>query len=141
MDDRKRLSIFESLIKYYDTSALGSALKMPIVTTKRDAILSVAKRWQNQYANSYKEMPDKKETYEKLKALNLKSCSEKDVAEIIGNDSWCKLTCDQCKRCVESVVEVGAPREYESSTAELCIDCLDIAREKLKAATGGGFGL
>ena len=50
------------------------------------------------------------------------------VDAIIGNDSWTRVPdCDECKREVAAVVEIGEEPDYESATARVCVDCLRAA--------------
>jgi hypothetical protein len=126
-----RKEIIESLTDYYDldNGELEKALQMPLVYTERQCIRNVANRWKERF-------PNKEETYNKLLGLDLETAMPEAIAEIIGNDSWTKITCNQCKRDVKAVVTVGSYpiRYYEKSTASICIDCIDISRKKLLEA-------
>jgi hypothetical protein len=60
-----------------------------------------------------------------LLKLDQETATYKDVAELIGNDSWsCKLACSQCGNKTWGIVEIGEAPDYESETAYLCADCL-----------------
>lgn len=50
-----------------------------------------------------------------------------DVNTIIGNDSWTSLKCDECEAETDTVVIVGQPPDYESSTASICVGCINAA--------------
>lgn len=121
-----RKEIIESLADYYDldNGELEKALRMPLVYTERECIRNVADRWKKRF-------PNKEETYNKLLELDLETAMPEAIAKIIGNDYWTKITCDQCKRDVKAVVTVGSYPNYETSPASVCIDCIDISREKL----------
>lgn len=45
----------------------------------------------------------------------------------IGNESWTRVTCDECGAEQECVIEIGQEPDYESSTAHVCLDCLQSA--------------
>jgi hypothetical protein len=124
-----RKEIIESLTDYYDldNGELEKALQMPLVYTERKCIRNVADRWKKRF-------PNKEEIYNKLLELDLETAMPEAIAEIIGNDSWAKITCDQCKRDVKAVVTVGSYPDYDSYTASVCIDCINISKEKLLEA-------
>ncbi len=50
--------------------------------------------------------------------------TEARAAEIIGNDSWTCILCDECGQSVEVAVTVGQEPDYDSSTATICLACL-----------------
>lgn len=106
-----------------------------IFTTQRNLIRVIAARWRNQYApfthdaplfserNGYRTGLTKKAISEKLDALDPETASVEDVANIIGNDSWTRLTCDQCGKDTDAVLNVGQEPDIESHTASLCKEC------------------
>jgi hypothetical protein len=47
-----------------------------------------------------------------------------DVNRIIGNKTWTQQWCNEPQCGGVAVVEVGQEPDYESSTANLCRDCL-----------------
>lgn len=51
------------------------------------------------------------------------------IAEIIGNDSWTRVVCDQCKEDVEEAIQF----ETDGNSMRLCLFCLEAAL-KLKPA-------
>ena len=60
----------------------------------------------------------------------LKSASpltEKKAIEIIGNNSWTRNECHECKKDSDVVVQLGQEPDYESSTANVCLECLNKA--------------
>lgn len=106
----------------------------PRLITERELIRGVARRWAEQYGPRWdRHDAHKREIYDRLLKLDPETCSAADVAAIIGNSSWTHIGCNGCGNDVTSAVEVGAPRDYDSSTATLCADCV---REAL-AAFGG----
>ena len=93
------------------------------VVNKRSLIRSVAERWRMTYSRNGVLEISKEDIYAKLKALNLETCSEEDVSNAIGNDSWTHLKCDECQTRVDWVLVVGEQPNYESATACLCREC------------------
>jgi len=109
--------------------------------TERDKIRGVAEAWKRQYfhCNNRKwggtlKRPSTEEVYSNLLALDTKTATPEDVAKIIGNGSWARLTCNDCRKDVKAVVECGEEPDYESSTANLCVDCLKVALGLLEGA-------
>lgn len=106
------------------------------LTTHRDAIRNVANRWIEQYApftndlplfsfrNGLKSEKTKKQISEELDALNKETATPQDVASIIGNESWTRLVCNECNKEVDAILTVGEEPDYESHTADLCMDCV-----------------
>lgn len=70
-------------------------------------------------------------TGEKLAQLDGETATVEEVNKIIGNNSWTRLTCNECGAHVTAVIEVGEPSDYESRTAHLCRPCLERALEFL----------
>lgn len=102
---------------------------MPLtLITKRDRIKSVAIKWESQYRGMLGNKRFRKDdTYasvlNRLEQLNLDTCTEEEVIDIIGNNSWTRLLCDNCYAEVDRIVQVGDRPAYESSTANLCQKC------------------
>ena len=100
---------------------------MEVVTT-RTRIRGVAAAWAVQYPLGQKmSRSDSGETLAKLKGLDVETATADDVANIIGNDSWCRIQCDECEACVSAAVIIGAPLDYESRTATVCANCIHVA--------------
>jgi len=60
-----------------------------------------------------------------LLKLDQETATYKDVAELIGNESWsCKTICGECGKKTWDIVEIGETPDYESATAYVCADCL-----------------
>lgn len=93
------------------------------VITLRDRIRRVPERWKNQYEPFEQHSPDKLEIYNKLLLLDLDTCFTSDIKNIIGNNSWTRLDCDECQREVDWLVRLGEAPDYESRTACICKDC------------------
>lgn len=101
------------------------------VITQRDNILNVCVRWRSQY--SYKGVDqDKLDTLKRLESLDLTTCTAGDVNQIIGNDSWTNLHCNECDAKTDWVIMVGEEPDYESRTATLCRACIQRVADHLK---------
>lgn len=104
------------------------------IITKRMLINRVAEHWKQQYHTDkwggYQ--GDSEHIYNLLKALP-QDATEEDVEKIIDNKSWTRNVCDECKEDCQIVIEVGEPRDYESSTACLCPGCLAKAVNMINA--------
>lgn len=108
--------------------------------TQRQLIQMVAARWRQQYEPFKNETPSfsvrkglaeqrtKRQIAEELDALNGDTATPAEVVAIIGNNSWTRLECDECKNDeVDAVLRVGAKPDYESSPARLCKQCVEKA--------------
>ena len=104
--------------------------------TERDRILTVAERWDAQYSINIEGVPPRpdnplasgdtaRQISERLHKLNLKKVKASTVNKVIGNDSWTRLTCDECGRDVDAVLTVGQEPDYESRTASICRKCAE----------------
>lgn len=96
------------------------------VITERSLILTVAKRWEETYSSGVYGS-DKLDKLKLLNKMDVETATADDVAGIIGNRSWTRLTCDECKQDVSAVIEVGEEPDYESATAQLCFECISKA--------------
>ena len=83
------------------------------------------RRWAEQYSNT------KNKGHQKIRIELMSLAAEKITPEainaVIGNQSWTRVTCDECGAEPECVVEIGQEPDYESSTAHVCLDCLQSA--------------
>ena len=99
------------------------------VVTKAGKIASTADRWMAQYFsdNSWRQAiggkTPRQEQYELLKEAH----TEDRIAEIIGNSKWTEIVCHECEKDVELVVLLGEEWDYESNTAQICLECLERA--------------
>lgn len=99
---------------------------MEIITKKR-LLKELPKTWRLYYdinivwanGNSSFEIPKLLE-----KEVDL---TEDRAAEIIGNRSWTRNECDECGQDCDIVVRLGQEPDYESSTAQICLACLQVA--------------
>lgn len=95
--------------------------------TEREKIRGVAAEWRRQYGpgEPYSRDKDKQEIQRKLDALDPEKATGDDVERIIGNRTWTAVgECDECKRLTTALVELGDEPDYESSTAQICQECL-----------------
>lgn len=93
--------------------------------TQRSLIKNIVKSWASAYPE--KEWPYKQDTLYNLKKLDLNKATGKDIANIIGNDSWTIMRCNECNKDVKHVVQLGQEPDYESATAQICFSCLNKA--------------
>ena len=109
------------------------------ITTQRDLIRAVAGRWRDTYAPFTNDKPmfslhvarpvlrAKKVISEELDALDPETATADEVNIIIGNESWTRLSCDECGSNVDVILTVGQEPDYESRTASLCKSCVQKA--------------
>jgi hypothetical protein len=82
---------------------------------KRDIILGVLDRWNDQYRGyepgyvlgSRDERKSVGEIRKDLRALNLKTCSEADVDAAIGTTGWVENECDLCGKNFGITAQLG----------------------------------
>ncbi len=60
-----------------------------------------------------------------------------DVDRVIGNPTWTQIVCDNCGVSVEEACDIGEKRNYESSTARVCVQCLKNALTLMDDISGG----
>lgn len=108
------------------------------ITTQRDLIRAVAKRWKDQYCRcgEWDKSPavsfvtgkqffkDKEKIGKQLSTIDLETATAEQVNEIIGNDAWTNLTCNECGQSVTALITVGQKPGWESATASLCRNCI-----------------
>lgn len=115
----------------------------PRLITSRDLIRGVAATWRAQYYHDAAQLwsfvagGSAQTIYDQLCVLDVETATHADVAAIIGNGSWTRVWCNGCETNVEVAVEVGAPPDYESSTATLCPSCLAAAVSLVLHHAGG----
>ena len=86
--------------------------------TRHTLAAGAAERWIAQYHG------DREGIAAAIRALG-ESPDPDAVDAIIGNDSWTRVPeCNECKKNVAAVVQVGDEPDYESSTAWICEGCL-----------------
>jgi len=103
---------------------------MPIYYESRKTLATqAAARWRNTYfVRNGEEWGNTKNgnthpVYIKLLKLG-KNPNPDDVDEVIGNESWTRLTCDNCNKEINEGVWIGEHLDYESRTTMACVKCL-----------------
>ena len=111
---------------------------MELITTKA-MVDGVAEAWKRQYhCTATGEWSDvyggftSEQIYNALVALP-KTAGEEEVAQIIGNDSWTGIFCDECGYKVDAAVMMGDPPGHDSRTVYLCVNCLRQALELIES--------
>lgn len=104
------------------------------IITKRDRIKRVPERWKAQYCTSsgYHAMPrwggfgDRSPecVYNQLCALNLDTCTEDDIAAIIGSNGWAKQACSVCQRADPGDILLFSDR-LGAFSVTLCEGCAE----------------
>lgn len=109
----------------------------PYVVSRASRAAEAAEQWKNQYHadgsgwNTIKIGRPSQDIWADLKALG-SSPDPDDVDRVIGNTCWTEARCDQCGKTHDRVVVVGQSEDYDSSTAQLCRECLVEALELLR---------
>lgn len=110
---------------------------MRLLPDTDDEVLGVADRWKAQHCHGGKwtelRSGDSEAVYQRLIALQ-RGATAKDVAEIVGNDSWVGERCDECLER-DAIVLVGQEPDYESATVYLCAECVN---RLVRLVVGGG---
>ena len=93
--------------------------------TKNSRANEVLAGWKRQYGEGtyWQEDEEKQDILDKLENLGVNPFPD-DVDSVIGNDSWTRTKCDECNASNVDVIQIGQDPDYESSTAEICKDCL-----------------
>ena len=86
---------------------------------RSEVIKEIPDRWRCQYREN---QGDKYQIWLRLKAEE--NLTEEKAEELIGNNSWSRLDCDECGERADAVVQLGQEPDYESRTACICLDCL-----------------
>lgn len=103
------------------------------IITERDRI----KSWFETFKNDHR-----KHMNEVRKILNPETCTGREIAEVMikhgiwnrgclndMNNAWFLGYCDECEKASNVLIQVGQEPDYDSSTAEICFDCLKKAAE------------
>jgi len=102
-----------------------------IVFLKKDLIKNICKKWKAQYPT------DKKDITDQLERLNPKT--EDGITAIIGNDSWTKNVCDECKKDMDALLYVCEDYDDDYSHYVLvCVNCLRKGEKMIKTAIKNG---
>lgn len=108
-----------------------------MITTQRDLIRNVAKRWRTQYEPMSKwdtrqtTFGHPAEIAAQLDKLDGDTAAPADVEAIIGNASWTRLTCKQCGKNCLSVFSFITLESCETHSFEVCAQCLSAAALQL----------
>jgi len=96
------------------------------IITRQTKANEAAKRWVAQYG--VKEPAQLKGIGKKLLELG-DNPNPDEVDKIIGNNSWtAPPDCNEChKTNLSAIIEVGDEPDYDSSTAWLCVNCVEKA--------------
>lgn len=75
--------------------------------------------------------PDTEKIHAAVSALDLETATVEDVyAAMQFRGGWVGVpTCNECRREVDAVVQLGEEPDIESSTAHVCFECLRKALE------------
>ena len=94
------------------------------LVTERSRIKGVADAWDAQHGPDFRPTVtgSSKTISEKLHALNLSKVSANTVNKIIGNDTWTRLVCDECRKPVTKVAVLYHPGDG-SAVVEICESC------------------
>ena len=109
---------------YKAGTSRDKAEKMRIVT-KQEKIKNVAKEWKEQYyvGGKWRCGEGMRLVYEAL--IREQPKTEREVARIIGNNSWTENICEACERDVEILVELSNfLDEWDTNVFFICEDCL-----------------
>ena len=86
--------------------------------TKQDIVDSVYDKWIKQYK-------DTTEThFIEITKLLKDAKTEKEVDDVIGNDSWTVLVCTSCEKDQDEVVEIKKAEQWVLPRIVLCKSCL-----------------
>ena len=95
----------------------------PFIVSEFGLAQDAPRRWAAQYSG-WDRSSEHHRIGKKLAALPKAERTPARIAEIIGNDSWAVVECDQCGERVPAAVTVGQQPDYETSTATICEPCL-----------------
>lgn len=97
---------------------------------ERNQVRDAIQRWVANYGMDKTYGADKRgrKVGAELAALDAETATAEQVSAIIGNKSWVHpRSCDECGQETWQLVQIGEKPDYESSTAEVCADCLRAA--------------
>ena len=105
---------------------------------KRTVIKLVPRRWREQYHDRRWETITTKHgrdisadaIYQQLQALDLDTCSEQDVIDIVENSSWTTIRCEACERSVEHAVLIDG--NAGTTGVLICPSCIGKATKFLQ---------
>ncbi len=92
--------------------------------TERSQIRDLVAAWGKAYGRN----PNVNKFAKSLSMLDPETATAADVAAIIGSDAWSRPEkCHECGLPANILILVGEELDYESSTARLCLPCLEKA--------------
>lgn len=118
------------------------------VLDQKMVLASVAARWKEQYGSTGEwrdtTSGNSKVVYNNLIALDYSTATRKDIADIIGNDSWTHAECRACAEPSFPVVLFERFSEWSSEPAaetKICAHCIAagadaISRSRAPSSTG-----
>ena len=86
-------------------------------TSEESLVKSVRNVWDSQYRNQYRNWPEKKEIYDKLKDVT----DIDEIESIIGNKSWTRIGCDVCD--ANNLKKAAIVMGYDE-WIKVCVNCL-----------------
>lgn len=108
---------------------------MKLLPNANQRAVNVAEEWKRQYLVrgvwTSGRHHDTRQGYLDLIAKG-ETITAADVEQIIDNRSWTRpQVCSDCG-CVDAVIQIGEPPDYESYTAYLCAACVQKAMKLIK---------
>lgn len=95
-----------------------------------DVVRKAWERADGSWLRILQDEPDTKKIHAAVAALDLEVATREDIAKAMGYSGWIyDPRCHECGRNVELTVQLGEEPDYESCTADICLECL---REALK---------
>lgn len=82
-------------------------------------IQSDIREWLEQFGSR----PDLANVVSRLQSLDMETVTV-DQANAVANNRFSRHACHECGHVVDMLVEIGEERDYESSTAVICLSCL-----------------
>ena len=108
------------------------------IITRRDLIKNIAKQWKQAFYHNdgdkwrYASTVQAELVYDKLQELDLKACSREEVDGVTGKEYWTEIICDECKKDVDVVIQVGENEDHDSRTANVCPECFGRAMSMMR---------
>lgn len=100
--------------------------------TIRDIIKSVPEWWVRQYRLTCPDVGEAGRILAALQSLDLETCTKKDIADVIGNDTRAGLHCHSCDKDVDAVVHI--PDVILDNCSYICKDCAAAALASFKTS-------
>lgn len=98
--------------------------------TRHSMAQIASQRWDQQYNRSV----DSHKIAIGARLRNLSLPVDPDVVDlIVGNTSWTSIgICHECRKEPDALIQIGETQDYDSSTANVCLDCIRRAAEMLE---------